>query len=631
MIIVTTIAMILSYFGYGAAARMLHVHKEFIPILVLSSIGCATYICGIFNQLETGSFTILAVGLALLLIIVAWRYARPLTRGKTDGHVRRTSKPWLPSLFDTLFVIGIICFVFLLHSSRLVHYDNFSHWAIALKEMLLTNAFPTVHSELISFLNYPLGTTSFLYYVCSFAGHSQAVMILGQSMLIFAAFYAVFGIIEQQKRFLLYAFLACGCSILSIFNITIRINTLLVDFILPVLTLAILAIAYRYGDHLVTASAIIAPIAAFLMIVKVTGIVFASIALLYLLQRLLTNKRWKSWANCVAVLGFSAASFCTYALWQWHLKITGIAALSQKFSSNATDVASGGSAKTGAQIHHIITAFTQASLDLNTRAAQGILAANIIAIVVCLIVAFTRAWRWNLWKCLIATDIVLALYYVGILALYIYSMPQSEAQNLAGFDRYSNSIVVLFVGALFMCATIDIERSFRFRVGEVPAYRSFKTFATKNLYQQAVVACTAIALSILLSEYNGLSSIIKAYPTTLPATVSQVTADAWPKHGAVDTTKYLIYGHDTDGQATDYYMQYVVKYYLYAPHVDAIVKFYEPNMDNLLRKYQYLVVLQTDSTEMRLLQRHYGVSGSTGFYRIVKSHNAITLVAEGIR
>src|SRR5699024_372283 len=110
-----------------------------------------------------------------------------------------------------------------------IHYDNFSHWSIVLKLMLSTDSFPTLDSQLIDFKNYPLGVSAFLYYICLFAGNSESIMLIAQGLLIFSCFYAMFGIISEKKRFLLYAFLGLGLSFLSLFNITIRINNLLVD------------------------------------------------------------------------------------------------------------------------------------------------------------------------------------------------------------------------------------------------------------------------------------------------------------------------------------------------------------------------------------------------------------------
>ncbi|RRJ66717.1 hypothetical protein EHV15_30140 [Paenibacillus oralis] len=59
--------------------------------------------------------------------------------------------------------------------------------------------------------------------------------------------------------------------------------------------------------------------------------------------------------------------------------------------------------------------------------------------------------KWNLWKVLIALDVMVVLYYAGILALYLFSMPLDEAIRLAGFERYASSIVVLFAGGLVLC------------------------------------------------------------------------------------------------------------------------------------------------------------------------------------
>lgn len=88
--------------------------------------------------------------------------------------------------------------------------------------------------------------------------------------------------------------------------------------------------------------------------------------------------------------------------------------------------------------------------------------------------------KWNLWKVLIALNVVVVLCYAGILALYLLSMPLDEAIRLAGFKRYASSIVVLFAGGLVLCAAVDMERTFHYRIGEVPDYQAFKTVQTNR-------------------------------------------------------------------------------------------------------------------------------------------------------
>ena len=195
----------IGYFMF--AGKKLKLLPEFVPVVVFSSIACVTYIGGIFNLLFPGAILIFAVGLIFFA-----SYMSKTCLKKECIHIKIT-------LFQGMFLVGSLFFLYLLGISKLTHYDNFSHWAVALKVMLSTNAFPTATSVLIDFKNYPLGTTSFLYYICRFAGHSQAMMLIAQGLLIFACFYAIFGIITEKKRFLLYGFLGAVCSVLSIFNL----------------------------------------------------------------------------------------------------------------------------------------------------------------------------------------------------------------------------------------------------------------------------------------------------------------------------------------------------------------------------------------------------------------------------
>ena len=51
-------------------------------------------------------------------------------------------------------------------------------------------------------------------------------------------------------------------------------------------------------------------------------------------------------------------------------------------------------------------------------------------------------------------------------------------------------------------------------------------------------------------------------------------------------------------------------------------------LENLLSQYDCLVVVEPDRAEQRMLQKHFGVDGSAGFYRIGKSGTLLRLKAE---
>ncbi|WP_179800953.1 hypothetical protein [Paenibacillus sp. RU5M] len=525
------------------------------------------------------------------------------------------------SLFQFSFLAGTFIFLLVLFQNELTHYDNFSHWAIVLKQMLSTDTFPTPDSNLIDFKNYPLGTSSFIYYVCRFMGHSQSVMLLAQGLLIFSCFYAMFGIVSEKKRFLLYAFLGLGLSTLSFFNLTIRITNLLVDFLLPIYALAILAVIYQYRHDIKRACIIMLPLAGVLTVIKSTGIIFAAISLIFLVYTWLKHKQKFSWKTALAVIGTICGSLIPYFGWSWRMA-TVFQGVDNKFDVATSGIQSG---KTAEQMHEILWLFLKSSTDITTRPVIGIVIFEIVAIAASIFAYVVLKKKWNLWKALIALDVVLLLYYAGILALYLFSMPMDEAIVLAGFERYASSIVVLFAGGLVLCAAIDLERSFHYRIGEVPDYQAFKTVETKGHYQKGIIGCMAIAATILLSEYNGIVSIAKTYDTTLPYKIHAVTGDRWYKDGQEDNNRYLFYASDRDQQVTNYYMQYVGKYFLYAPHVDGIVLFYEDNMDNLLSGYDYLVVVETDRNAKWLLKKHYGIDMQEGIYKITRSGEQIIL------
>ncbi|MET1172393.1 hypothetical protein [Paenibacillus amylolyticus] len=604
------VLLIFSFLGYMHSVRKaLSLRWEFIPVFVFSSIACFVFLSGLAGQLFTGSLIILIAGLLLYGGMLFLRLRR--------GASLRMSF----SIFQFSFLAGTFVFLLVLFQNQLTHYDNFSHWAIVLKQMLSTDAFPTPDSNLIDFKNYPLGTSSFIYYVCRFMGHSQSVMLLAQGFLIFSCFYAMFGIVSEKKRFLLYAFLGLGLSTLSFFNLTIRITNLLVDFLLPIYALAILAVIYQYRNEIKKACIVVLPLAGLLTIIKSTGFIFAAIGLIFLVYSWLKHKQKFSWKTALAVVGTICGALIPYFGWSWRMA-TVFQGIDNKFDVATSGIQAG---KTPEQMREILWTFLKASTDLTTRPVIGIVIFQLIPIAASVFAIVVLKKKWNLWKALIALDVVLLLYYAGILALYLFSMPLDEAIVLAGFERYASSIVVLFAGGLVLCAAIDLERSFHYRIGEVPDYQSFKTVETKGHYQKGIIGCMAVATTILLSEYNGIVSIAKTYDTTLPYKIYAVTGDRWYPGGQVDNNRYLFYASDRDQQVTNYYMQYVGKYFLYAPHVDGIVLFYEDNMDNLLSGYDYLVVVETDLNAKWLLKKHYGIDMQEGIYKITRSGDQIVL------
>ncbi len=602
-----SLAVFLALGGYCyVLAKTCHLDFKVTPVFVVSYITLLVYIAGFVGVLRPVSYA-LFVGGAVCFAYMVWSLKKhPISIAKI-------------SLFEgtVVAIFAVVMFLFLVQIfiTELQHYDNYTHWLTVVKEMMLTNAFPTADSVMIEFTNYPLGAACFIYFVCTIAGTAHGAMLFAQALIIFACFFAVFSIVREH-RVLLVLFLAAGLLVLTYFNVTIRFNNLLVDFLLPALCLAAIAITQRYRDTPYTAMFLCGPVLGLLVIVKSTGAIFALVAIGYLLYVVFAANAPKTirafFAKLAASITYIGVVFMPYVLWNLHVKIA-FAGVENKFEVSTSVVSSAYGGKTLEEVQAIVTLFIQTLCDVSLRPTQGIVAGQLLAMLASFVAVVFLKKKWMLWKVLLALDIVLAGYFGGILAMYIYSMPIEEAIYLAGYERYASSIVVLFIGALVICATCDIARSFRYKLCEAADGRAFQSIETKNIYNKAVLACALIIFMLLTSELNGMAYNNATYEESLPKVVQDVVGDNW---GDVDESTYLAYASDTDGQVSSYYFHYLMRYYLWTPNVDTLCSFYGDNMENLLSNYDYLVIVESDAAVQALMQEKFGLEGDVGIYEV---------------
>lgn len=601
---------IVSFFGYLLLAKkLLKVDFCFIPAFVISSISVIVYFGGIFNVLYQVSCLVYFFGYVIFIYFVL--------KIKKEKNFVILGKL---HLLDYCFLIGSLPFLILLLKEHLLHYDNFSHWATVVKVMLSNNAFPTANDTLVGFSNYPLGTSSLLYYVALFLGHNENIFILTQGFLIFSLFYSLFGLIKKPQCFLLVSLLAVGLSTLSFFNLTIRINNLLVDFILPLITLACFTIIMRFKENPSKMLILLLPLQSLLLIVKSTGVLYLLIILVaWLIEAGGSSGVWKLKEKAQAFIVL-LLSFLTYLSWQIHVKLM-FSNVENKFSLSSSALGNSAAIKTSADVQTIISNYIKSSLDISSRPFLGFLFVNICVIVILILIKSFYHKRWiKLFRNIICLDIMVVLYYAGILALYVFSMPLDEALQLAGFERYASSIIVLFVGAVVLTVVNVLQEDISY---DEYGHMLFSVPKDKQNYQKAILVSLSLMLLILTSEYNGIKSIDATYNDSLPYTIKNVVGDNW--YNAQDNKKYLMYGNDADGQMTNYFFQYISRYYLYDSSVDAVCTLYEPNLVNLLSQYDRLVVVQSDGHERYLLKKYFNVDGKTGIYEILKDNNSVYL------
>lgn len=568
----------------------------FVPVMTSVGISLFLYAGALTGMLNPSSWLVVGAGLLGFGFFIK------------NVAEKNVSFP-APTLFSVCFGSGILIFTVLTLGFRFEHYDNFSHWAMIVKSMLITDQLPDAGNQLVTFKNYPPGCAVFIYYVCKFLGNAQGVMLLAQNSILFSCFLAVFGIIKEKQRFLLYSFLGMGCSLLSYLNLTIRINNLLVDFLLPLLAMAAIAFVYQSLDSLWKTSLCTALILGFTCIVKNTGIVFAGFVLAYYIWNIGKKKGIAAWIKAVTVCMTVCLSLIPYVVWNLYVRCR-FSGIEEKFQLAFGKQESLAVSKE--QYGQITEEFVKAAFSTSNRAVLAFFLCNIAAVLAVLFVRIFLKKQWKLGRVLIVVDLMTIVYHIGILGLYLFSMPEEEAVRLAGFDRYACSIMVLAAGLLFMQATIDMEHSFAVRIEGNGTYRAFSSPAAKRRYQYMVLATMMIGVNFLYSEINGLLYIQSNYSQSLAGRMETLAGDRWQEEE--DQRKYFVAASDREGQVSNGEVYYVSRYFLNAPNVEVTERLDAGNMDEIKKEYDVLIILDESAVHTGTADVENAVWNRSGVY-----------------
>ena len=187
MAIIKIIILILSLIGYYLLfQRKVKLKEEFIPIVVIVSISLIMFIAFILNIAILGTILITLAGLIFLLKSVY-------------EMIKNKEKPKIN--FNIIFLaIFVIWAAIILKGTILIHYDNFSHWGMIAREMLITDKLPNFESTTIMFTSYPPGTACTIYFFCKFLGSSESRMLFAQSLIIISSLYTLFAFCNKNKK-----------------------------------------------------------------------------------------------------------------------------------------------------------------------------------------------------------------------------------------------------------------------------------------------------------------------------------------------------------------------------------------------------------------------------------------------
>ncbi|WP_338216635.1 ABC transporter permease [Companilactobacillus muriivasis] len=601
----------LAIIGYSSAMRWIHVSPYLTWITGILVQIILLYIFAMLGLLKFGIWAVTSLGVILLITRLTLGYF-----GKVSFHYEGIH------LFDAWMVfLGFVMALVLLRSP-LIHYDNFSHWATIVKFMTYTGHLPGPSDTIISFTSYPPATALFITQFVNFVGFNSGTMLVAQFALIWAASYSIFATLRDRTRGLNSMLLCLAISISYVFNINIRLNNLLVDYVLAILTMAALVGIFIYQQQPKLQMAHVALFSGTLLLVKNSATFFVIIIAAYYLYMLIQRINVGTWfKRTLKIAGTWLGTLFVGALpfiwWEIHVKMTFTTSKheisAQAYSHQLSHDGMRGFIGIGQQ-------FLKQIFNPGSLSTQGFLALNILLIGAWAIIKYTCHHPNDLLKLLGILDLISILYYFSLLGMYVLSMPFDEAITLDGFERYMSTTVVLnlFIGAIVLVRVIDetfYEQNLNKR-----GPRNFQSIWTKNGYQLATFLIMFFSVIMMYSEINGTNFTNNYNRRTLPVMVTKI-AQPWTK---LNDTKILIVDPQKV-EVTTYYAGYLANYYFFTNNAtgQAVFSTKEKAFRKNLQQYEYVAVPKYDKKFTKGMKKFYHQKVRTGFYKVHKNHLAL--------
>lgn len=597
-----------SLIGYSSALRLLHVNKHFTWITGILIQIIFLYCFAMLNCLRLGIWIVTALGVILWITRLILGYL-----GKISIHHEGLH------LYDIWMLFLGLVMAMVLHHSPLIHYDNFSHWATIVKLLFYSGHLPTASDTIISFTSYPPAMALFITQFVTFTGFNEGNMLVAQFILIWAASYTIFATLRDRTRGLNSMLLCLTIALSYVFNINIRLNNLLVDYVLAIITIAGLVGIYTYRKRPLMLAFHVALFSGTLLLIKNSAAFFVAIIAGYYLCVIIKYSQPNNWfkktLSCIGkFLGTYIVAVLPFIWWEIHVHLT--------FTSSKHEISA--SAYKGQLAHDglkgflgIGQAFLHQIFSFNSLSTQGFLLLNIGLIIAWAIFKYALHKPNRLLKLAGLLDLISLLYYISLLGMYVLSMPFAEAITLDGFERYMSTVVILNLFVAMMCLVYLIDKAYYEQNLSKRGPRNYNSIWTKNGYQLATFLVMFFAIIMMYSEINGTNFTNNYNRRTIPVALSKV-ASPWTKQNDV---KILI----VDPQKVEvvtYYAGYLANYYFFTNNATgkAVFSKSKETFYKDINKYQYVVVPKYDRSFTRGVKKAYHQHIKTGFYQVQRHH-----------
>lgn len=233
---------------------------ELCILAVVSSLMGLLYLAALAGVMHACAVALFWGGLAAAALVLGWGLAR---------H----GQPWQGFFTPgaTLFVLACLGYHLAFPDVTMQLWDEFSHWGVMTKELLVTNQLPGPHGA-VMFKDYPPGVNLLHYFAAVNTTPGEAGYYQGHFLLLAAPLAVFFAPLTWRRPWWIAATLLMSAAL--VVTLSVFVCTIMVDVVLGLFLGAGLFLALR--RHLGHPEvALLAPVLFALPIIKATGSLFA--------------------------------------------------------------------------------------------------------------------------------------------------------------------------------------------------------------------------------------------------------------------------------------------------------------------------------------------------------------------
>lgn len=533
---------------------------------------------GILNILPQTAWLIFMGGF-VLLAMACRSYARHKTTAENQAAyaAQKGAGTWKREcLLYAVFLAGAFYFLCLLWGARYTGYDNFSHWATVVRDMLIEERMPNFADPIIRFQSYPLGSSLFIYYVCKIVGSTDACLLWAQAWMLLSFLFCLTAFLRKTNWFGTTAAVCYGVWALTVNN---HLYELRVDTLLPLTGVAAFAVIYYYKAQPRRALAGAAGLFMLLINIKNSGCFFYAACVLFLLVYTWDySKRHKIYfANMALVLPLSMLYF-----WKRHVALVFPDGMSAKHSMSMENFEAVFAKKTADDILQIAEKMLVRlrSLDSVEVGMMLLITALFGMLIFCRRsgsrpVKSTFGMLAAMWACF-------AAYLVSMFGMYLFSMPLGESLRLASYERYLLSVFIFIYGITVIYLANEMVPHSLDNTGRVDKEPPIKKICA--------VLLTILLCCPLLQVREKITTLVQKpdFASTKRCSLQKTMRQNAMRQGE----SCFIYCNGTDDDAR--YLFYLSRYEFWSPQILVVNQNSFAEKKNEIPNYDYLLVWDTD-------------------------------------